>query len=93
VLKERWKSGKAYVKKWLICSASFTETEMLVQWTKYAKRLGDKGFKIMELLLLINDPVLNGFAITLELPNEGSKLDFEKEINAPRTFKGTFIQS
>jgi hypothetical protein len=31
---------------------------MLVQWTKYAKRLGDKGFKIMESLLLINDPVL-----------------------------------
>jgi hypothetical protein len=50
---------------------------MLVQWTKYAKRLGDKGFKIMESLLLINDPVF-GFNITLELPNEGSKLDFEK---------------
>jgi hypothetical protein len=39
---------------------------MLVQWTKYAKRLGDKGFKIME-SLLINDPVLIGFNITLEL--------------------------
>jgi len=35
----------------------------------------------MESLLLINDPVLNGAAITLELPNEGSKLDFEKELN------------
>jgi hypothetical protein len=32
----------------------------------------------MESLLLINDPVLIGFNITLELPNEGSKLDFEK---------------
>jgi hypothetical protein len=50
---------------------------MLVQWTKYAKRLGDK--KIMESLLLINDPI--GFNITLELPNEGSKLDFEKELS------------
>jgi hypothetical protein len=50
----------------------------MLQWTKYAKRLGDKGFKIMESLLLINDPVLIGFNITLELPNEGSKLDFEK---------------
>lgn len=59
----------------------FTETEMLLQWTKYAKRLGDKGFKIMESLLLINDPVLKGTAITIELPNEGSKLDFEKELN------------
>lgn len=59
----------------------FTETEMLLQWTKYAKRLGDKGFKIMESLLLINDPVLKGTAISIELPNEGSKLDFEKELN------------
>lgn len=60
---------------------AFTETEMLLQWTNYAKRLGDKGFKIMESLLLINDPVLNGTTISIELPNEGSKLDFEKEMN------------
>ena len=59
----------------------FTETEMLLQWTNYAKRLGDKGFKIMESLLLINDPVLNGTTVSIELPNEGSKLDFEKEMN------------
>ena len=58
---------------------SFTETEMLIQWNKYAKRLGDKGYKIMESLLLINDPKLNGTQITIELPNEGSKLDFESE--------------
>jgi hypothetical protein len=37
----------------------------------------DKGYKIME-SLLINDPKLNGTSITIELPNEGSKLDFEK---------------
>ncbi|WP_231129642.1 DNA polymerase III [Flavobacterium sufflavum] len=61
---------------------AFTETEMLLQWTNYAKRLGDKGFRIMESLLLINDPVLNGTTINIELPNEGSKLDFEKEMNA-----------
>jgi hypothetical protein len=54
---------------------------MLLQWTKYAKKLGDKGFKIMESLLLINDPVLKGTSISIELPNEGSKLDFEKELN------------
>ena len=60
---------------------SFTETEMLLYWNKYAQRLGDKGYKIMESLLLINDPKLNGTAITIELPNEGSKLDFEKEMN------------
>src|SRR6218665_2219869 len=27
---------------------SFTETDMLLQWNKYAQKLGDKGFKIME---------------------------------------------
>lgn len=57
----------------------FTETDMLIQWNKYAKKLGDKGYKIMESLLLINDPVLNGTEITIELPNEGSKIDFESE--------------
>ena len=75
-------SNKAYVKEVVdLPTEAFSETEMLVQWTKYAKRLGDKGFKIMESLLLINDPVLKGFNITLELPNEGSKLDFEKELS------------
>jgi hypothetical protein len=59
----------------------FNETDMRLQWTKYATKLGDKGFKIMESLLLINDPVLKGTDITIELPNEGSKLDFEKELN------------
>jgi hypothetical protein len=56
---------------------SFTETEMLLHWNKYAT-FRDKGYKIMESLLLINDPKLNGTSITIELPNEGSKLDFEK---------------
>lgn len=54
---------------------------MLLYWNKYAQRLGDKGFKIMESLLCINDPTLNGTTITLELPNEGSKIDFESELN------------
>jgi hypothetical protein len=31
--------------------------------------------------LLINDPVLNGTVISIELPNEGSKLDFESQKN------------
>jgi len=74
-------SNKSYVKPTSILpTEEFTETEMLVQWNKYAQRLGEKGFKIMESLLLINDPKLNGTAITLELPNEGSKLDFESQL-------------
>ena len=55
----------------------FTENDMLLQWNKYAQRLSDNGQKIMEALLLINDPKLEGTTIVHELPNEGSKLDFE----------------
>jgi hypothetical protein len=59
----------------------FTETEMLLQWSKYAQRLSDKGHKIMESLLLITDPKLEGFTIIHELPNDGSRIDFETEKN------------
>lgn len=57
----------------------FTETQMQEQWLKYAQRLGDKGYKIVESLLLINDPKLEGTTIIHELPNESSKIDFEGE--------------
>jgi len=59
-------------------SEDFTETEMLELWYKFADRLGDKGSKIMESLLRISDPKLDGTIIIYELPNEGSKIDFEK---------------
>lgn len=59
----------------------FNETDMLLYWNKYAERLGDKGYKIMESLLLISDPKLEGTTIIHELPNEGSKIEFETELN------------
>lgn len=75
-------SSKSYIKPTTtLPTEDFTETEMLLQWNKYAQRLGEKGFRIMESLLLINDPTLSGTTITIELPNEGSKLDFEGQIN------------
>lgn len=76
-------SSRNYVKPTTtLPTESFTETEMLLQWNKYAQRLGEKGFRIMESLLMINDPKLEGESrITLELPNEGSKLDFEGQIH------------
>ena len=83
--KELELSSKSYVKpssSSVLPTEEFTETEMLVQWNKYAERLGQKGLKIMESILLINDPVLNGTNITYELPNEGSKLEFESQMNA-----------
>ena len=58
---------------------AFTETEMLDYWFKYAQRLTDKGYMIMASLLRISDPKLEGSKIIYELPNEGSKIDFDKE--------------
>lgn len=61
-------------------SEPFTETEMLEQWLKHAQRLEDKGHRISASLLTINDPKLEGTTtIVHELPNESSKIDFEKE--------------
>ncbi|RAR73903.1 DNA polymerase III subunit gamma/tau [Flavobacterium aciduliphilum] len=57
---------------------AFTETQMLEFWFKYAQRLNDKGQMIMESLLRISDPKLEGTIIHYELPNEGSKIDFER---------------
>ncbi|SHH74679.1 DNA polymerase III subunit gamma/tau [Flavobacterium defluvii] len=75
-------SSKTYVKPTSVLpTEEFNETDMLLYWNKYAERLGQKGLKIMESILLINDPVLDGTKITYELPNEGSKLDFESQVN------------
>ena len=80
--KELLEAVKSIVKEEVhLPTEDFNETDMLLYWHKYAQRLGDKGYKIMESLLLINDPVLNGTTITLELPNQGSKIDFESEKN------------
>ena len=80
IKKELQEANKSFVKEVQhLPTEPFTETEMLLQWNKYAQRLGDKGQKIMESLLLINDPKLNGTTIIHELPNEGSKIDFDSE--------------
>ena len=55
----------------------FSETDMLLQWNKFAQRLSDTGQKIMATYMQINDPILEGTTIKLELPNEGSKVDFD----------------
>jgi hypothetical protein len=59
----------------------FTETDMRLIWHEYSKKLGKKGYKIMESLLRISSPILKGTTIFYELPNEGSKIDFESEKN------------
>lgn len=64
----------------------FSETDMELFWNKYAQRLSDKGLRIMESLLVNNKPVLNGTNITVELSTEGSKIDFETELNGLLSF-------
>ncbi len=58
---------------------AFSENDMLLYWNKYAQRLSDKGHKIMSSLLLMNTPKMAENTIVHELPNEGSRLDFENE--------------
>lgn len=78
--KELLESQKGIVKEEVkFPTEAFTETEMLEFWFKYAQRLTDKGLMIMASLLRISNPKLDQFNITYELPNEGSKIDFEKE--------------
>ena len=62
-------------------SEPFTELQMQEQWFKYADKLGNKGHRIMESMLRISSPKSINSLISYELPNEGSKLDFEKEKN------------
>lgn len=58
---------------------AFSETDMRLLWNKFAQRLSDSGQKIMSTYMMINDPFMdaNGVTIRLELPNEGSKIDFD----------------
>ncbi len=78
--KELLKNTKGIVKEEVhLPTETFNETDMLLQWNKYAQRLGDKGHKIMESLLLISDPKLEGTTITHELPNDSTKIEFESE--------------
>ncbi len=80
--RELQESNKGFIKEEVhLPTEVFNETDMLLQWSKYAQRLSDKGHKIMESLLLINDPKLKGTKIIHELPNEGSKIEFETEKN------------
>ena len=74
--KELLESTKGIVKEEThLPTEAFNETD----WTKYAERLGNKGYKIMESLMLIGDPKLEGTTITHELPNDSTKIEFESE--------------
>ena len=55
----------------------FSETDMLLIWTNFAEKKGEKGQKIIQSLMLLDDPKLDGTTIFHELPNESSKIEFE----------------
>ena len=57
-------------------SEKFTETDMLLQWNKFAQRMQDSGKMLMSTYMLMNEPILDGTVITLELPNESTKEEF-----------------
>jgi DNA polymerase-3 subunit gamma/tau len=57
-------------------SEKFTETDMLLQWNKFAQRMSDTGKMLLSTYMLMNEPILNGTTITLELPNESTKEEF-----------------
>ena len=54
----------------------FTETDMLLLWTKFAEKMRNEGKRLLATYMQMNDPTLNGTTITLELPNQGTKEDF-----------------
>jgi DNA polymerase-3 subunit gamma/tau len=57
-------------------SETFSETDMRLQWNKFAQRMQDSGKMLMSTYMLMNEPVLKGTTITLELPNESTKEEF-----------------
>jgi hypothetical protein len=77
--KRELEKNKSQVEKQYVVlpTEPFSETDMLLIWTKFAENRGHKGQKIIESLLLLNDPKLEGTIIIHELPNEGSKIEFE----------------
>jgi hypothetical protein len=62
-------------------SEAFNETDMLLQWNKFAHKLEDRGHMILHSLMMMNDPKLVGTKIIHELPNEGTKIEFERTKN------------
>ena len=57
-------------------SETFNETDMLLQWNKFAQKMTDSGKRLMATYMQMNDPTLNGAVITLELPNQSTKEEF-----------------
>ena len=76
--RELEKSNRATEKQHVeLPTEPFSETDMLLIWTNFAEKKGEKGQKIIQSLMLLDDPKLDGATIFHELPNESSKIEFE----------------
>lgn len=56
----------------------FTYEQLMDEWSKYADKLARSGFMLMSSLMGMVPPVVNGTSVSLEMPNEGSKLSFDE---------------
>ena len=65
-------------------SEAFNETDMLLQWNKFAQKMTDSGKRLLATYMQMNDPTVNGSTITLELPNQSTKEEFLSALNETR---------
>lgn len=56
----------------------FTQEQFMEEWNKYAEKLARSGFMLMSSLMGMVPPVIKGTSVSLEMPNEGSKLSFDE---------------
>lgn len=56
----------------------FTAEQFMEEWSKYADKLARSGFMLMSSLMGMVPPVIHGTSVSLEMPNEGSKLSFDE---------------
>ncbi len=71
----------------------FNETHLHAAWDEYVHRLKQRGEKILASILETDLPSLEGQDIILEMPNEGMKIDLEKERNKLMAFLKKKLQN
>lgn len=58
----------------------FTAEQVLDLWKEYADRFTKTGRMLMSSIMNMVEPKIDGNTITIELPNQGSKISFEENI-------------
>ncbi len=55
----------------------FTREAFLSEWVAFSEKYAKTGMMLMSSIMQISEPIIEGNKITLELPNNGSKISFE----------------